>query len=172
MKGQEKEDKKMVGSRRLLPSGPLGKHLQLWEGPAPHPITQEFLTSKGFISGLRRGWRKRKFQLPFSDKDKRWSPLSLKEVRGVITATLDSDPSPYGQPLLCGHFVHRETELQGQSKVTHLDAWNSRCQDLMQPSQPQDHSLRLGGHPWAQAQEQRPQENTALGPFQMEHQEK
>lgn len=67
MKGQEKEDKEMPGVTQALA---LGKDACSYRRvPAPTPITHAFLTSKGFISELRRGWTKRKFQLSFPDQD-------------------------------------------------------------------------------------------------------
>ena len=58
------------------------------------PVTREILISKGFLSRLRRGWWKRKFQLSFPEKNESWGPLLLKEMGAITGPILDTSPSP------------------------------------------------------------------------------
>ena len=90
MKGQKKEGKEVV---EVLPWA--------WTPAAPGgypfltPITHEILISKGFLSRLRRGWWKRKFQLSFPEKNESWGPLLLKEMGAITAPILDTtSPSP------------------------------------------------------------------------------
>ena len=90
MKGQEKEGKEVVGVLpwAQTPAAPGGY-------PFLTPITHEILISKGFLSRLRRGWWKRKFQLSFPEKNESWGPPLLKEMGAITAPILDTtSPSP------------------------------------------------------------------------------
>lgn len=62
--------------------------------PLPTSVTREILISKGFLSRLRGGWWKRKFQLSFPEKNESWGPLLPKEMGAITAPILDTSPSP------------------------------------------------------------------------------